>query len=46
MFDNQETGVDVPQSAARRLTNIFFLVDTSGSMNEQGKIDAVNNAMQ
>lgn len=45
MSNNQETGVDIPQSAAKRLTNIFFLVDTSGSMIGQ-KIDAVNNAMQ
>jgi len=45
MPNNQETGVEMPQSAVKRLTNIFFLVDTSGSMDEQGKIDAVNNAM-
>lgn len=45
MPNNHETGVDIPQSAVKRLTNIFFLVDTSGSMDEQGKIDAVNNAM-
>lgn len=45
MPNNQETGVDIPQSAVRRLTNIFFLIDTSGSMSSNGKIDAVNNAM-
>lgn len=45
MPNNQETWVEMPQSAVKRLTNIFFLVDTSGSMDEQGKIDAVNNAM-
>lgn len=45
MPNNQETGVDIPQSAVRRLTNIFFLIDTSGSMSGNGKIDAVNTAM-
>ena len=45
MPNNQETGVDIPQSAVRSLTNIFFLTDTSGSMSDNGKIDAVNNAM-
>lgn len=35
----------VPKPAAKPLTPIFFLIDTSGSMNGQ-KIDAVNNAMQ
>ena len=41
----QDAGADMPISAVRRLTNIFFLVDTSGSMADHGKIDAVNNAM-
>lgn len=45
MSNNQETGVDIPQSAVKRLTNIIFLIDTSGSMGEYGKMDAVNNAM-
>lgn len=35
----------MPQQAAKPLTPIFFLIDTSGSMSGQ-KIDAVNNAMQ
>lgn len=35
----------VPKQAAKPLTPIFFLIDTSGSMTGQ-KIDAVNNAMQ
>ena len=34
----------VPTSSAKMLTNIFFLIDTSGSMDWNGKIDAVNNA--
>lgn len=45
MPNYQETGVDIPQSAVKRLTNIIFLIDTSGSMVDDGKIDAVNNAM-
>lgn len=40
-----DAGADIPNSAVRRLTNIFFLIDTSGSMADHGKIDAVNNAM-
>jgi len=30
---------------ARRTMVLFFLIDTSGSMNEQGKMQAVNHAM-
>lgn len=40
-----ETNHDAPVSAAKSLTNIIFLVDTSGSMIGQ-KIEAVNTALQ
>lgn len=36
----------VPKSSAQALTNIFFLIDISGSMDWNGKIDAVNNAVR
>ena len=34
-----------PRVCARRKMNMFYLIDTSGSMNYHGCIDSVNNAM-
>lgn len=43
-FDNPGTGLVIEKPVGRTLT-IFFVVDTSGSMNQNARIGAVNDAI-